>query len=112
MVKRRPALLDRTFAALAHPTRRRILDRLTRGPVSVTELAREHPVSLAAVSKHLDVLEEAGLLRRTKRGRVRQCELATAPMREASAWIARYRQFWEPRFDALARHLARKRMAT
>lgn len=94
--------LDSTFAALADPTRRAIVARLARGDVSVGELARPFNVSLPAVSKHLRVLERAGLLTQDRQGRVRRCRLRAAPMREAGRWIERYRRFWTEQLDALA----------
>lgn len=99
------AALDATFAALADATRRGILARLALGESSVSELARPLDMSLPAVLKHLGRLEEAGLLEATKDGRVRRCRLRPAPLREAGAWIDRYRRFWEERFDALDRYL-------
>jgi DNA-binding transcriptional ArsR family regulator len=97
--------LDTTFAALADGTRRAILARLALGETSVTELARPFTMSLPAVSKHLSVLENAGLLTREKDGRVHRCQIEAAPMKAAAEWIARYRQFWEERLDALDRYL-------
>ncbi len=105
MVKYSHSPLDGTFSALADPTRRAILARLALGEASVTELAEPFDVSLPAVSKHLRVLERAGLLTREKDGRVRRCRLVADPMQEASEWIASYQQFWEERFDALAEYL-------
>ncbi len=95
--------LDLTFAALADPTRRAILTRLAEGDVSVGELAKPFAMSLPAVSKHLRVLERAGLLRQDPQGRVRRCKLRAAPMREAAEWVQRYRRFWTRRLDALAK---------
>ena len=97
--------LDATFGALADPTRRAILARLASGEATVSELAQPFEMSLPAVSKHLGVLEEAGLLMRAKDGRIRRCSLLAEPMREASDWISDYRRFWEDRFDALADYL-------
>lgn len=97
--------LDSVFQALAHPIRRDILEQLADGPESVGELADPYDVSLAAVSKHLRVLEDAGLLDVEKDGRVRRCHLDAAPLSEAFGWLTRYRIFWEDRFDALADHL-------
>ncbi len=98
-------LLDATFGALADPTRRAILARLALGEATVTELATPFDVSLPAVSKHLRVLESAGLLRREIDGRVHRCRLAALPMKDAAAWIETYRAFWETQLDALARYL-------
>ncbi len=94
MVKYRSSL-NRTFAALADPTRRAILARLARGESSVTRLAAPHRISLPAISRHLTVLERAGLLARRREGRVRPCRLVSGPMRPAAAWLARYQRFWE-----------------
>ncbi len=105
MVKYDSALLDRTFAALADPTRRRILAQLAEGEECVTELARPHAMSLAAVSKHLGVLEKAGLLKRERHGRVHSMALEAAPLQEAQAWLDQYRKFWDPRLNAFAAYL-------
>ena len=107
MVKQSAPQLDRTFAALADPTRRSILARLSHGESSVTELAEPFEMSLPAVSKHLCVLERAGLLSRTKDGRVHRIQLRADPMREAADWVAQYRVFWEGKLDALAQFLDR-----
>jgi DNA-binding transcriptional ArsR family regulator len=93
--------LDRTFQALADPTRRAILARLREGAATVSDLAEPFPISLAAVSKHLGVLERAGLVHREARGRERRCHLRAAPLREASGFTSSYRRFWEKRLDAL-----------
>ena len=98
--------LDATFGALSDPTRRAIVERLTRGEASVGELAEPFDVSLPAISKHLTVLEEAGLLVRIKEGRTRRCRLIEEPMREALEWIASYGSFWEGQLDSLERFLA------
>ena len=105
MVKYSSETLDATFGALADPTRRAILERLARGESSVTALAEPFDMSLPAVSKHLRVLESAGLLARERDGRVHRCCLVGGPMEEAARWIARYRIFWERQLDALAEHL-------
>jgi DNA-binding transcriptional ArsR family regulator len=99
--------LDRTFAALSDSTRRAILARLARGDASVGQLAEPFRVSRPAISKHLRVLERAGLVRRSRRGRVSRCELDAAAMREAAEWVERYRKFWEGQLDALARYVER-----
>jgi DNA-binding transcriptional ArsR family regulator len=99
--------LDRTFAALSDPTRRSILARLADGEATVGELARPFRVSRPAISKHLRVLEEAGLVERKRDGRVSRCELDAEPMRDAAEWIGRYRGFWGERLDSLARYLER-----
>jgi DNA-binding transcriptional ArsR family regulator len=105
MVKCSPRLLNRTFAALADPTRRRILEHLAHGDHCVTDLARPYAMSLPAVSKHLRVLENAGLIRRRRNGRVHRLRLQAAPMRQASQWIEEYRRFWEESFDRLDEYL-------
>jgi DNA-binding transcriptional ArsR family regulator len=106
MVKYQDATLDRTFAALADPTRRALLAQLDqRENVSVSELARPFPVSLPAIMKHLDVLSDAGLVTRTKTGRIVSCRLAAAPMQEAVSWLNRYQRFWSERLDRLAAFL-------
>src|SRR5713226_2126850 len=97
--------LDVTFSALADSTRRAILARLARGESSVTELAEPFDMSLPAISKHLRVLQRAGLLAREKNGRVHRCSLAPEPLKQAAEWIARYRAFWEKQLDALADYL-------
>jgi DNA-binding transcriptional ArsR family regulator len=100
------ASLDATFGALADPTRRAILARLAETPeVTVTDLARPFDVSLPAISRHLRVLEGAGLIARRREGRVHHCRVVAAPMKPASEWIARYERFWEEKLDALARYL-------
>ena len=105
MVKCSSRLLDRTFAALADPTRRRILENLAHGDRCVTDLARPHAMSLPAVSKHLRVLEKAGLVRRRRDGRVHRLKLEARPMQQALAWIETYRKFWEASFDRLDEYL-------
>jgi DNA-binding transcriptional ArsR family regulator len=97
--------LDATFGALSDATRRAILARLAHGEATVSELAAPFDVSLPAVSKHLRVLESAGLLRREIDGRVHRCRLAPQPMKDAARWIEHYRAFWENQFDALAKFL-------
>jgi DNA-binding transcriptional ArsR family regulator len=98
--------LDAVFSALSDPTRRRIIARLRAGEASVSDLAQPFEITLPAVTKHLAVLERAGLVKHRKRGRVRTCRLVAAPLRSAEAWIAPYRIFWDKRFDALEAHLA------
>jgi DNA-binding transcriptional ArsR family regulator len=105
MVEYHSKLLDRTFGALADPTRRRILAQLAKGEECVTDLARPHAMSLAAVSKHLIVLEKAGLVKRRRNGRVHALALEAKPMREARAWIDRYRKFWEGNLDQFEKYL-------
>jgi len=94
--------LSTTFAALADPTRRAILARLSAGEASVTELAQPFEMSLPAVSKHLKVLENAGLIARGREAQWRPCRLDAAPMREASEWLDRYAKFWSDSLDRLA----------
>lgn len=105
MVKYSPRLLDRTFGALADPTRRRILEQLAHGDRCVTDIARPYSMSLPAVSKHLRVLEKAGLVRRRRDGRVHRLKLDAAPMKQAQQWIEEYRRFWEESFDRLDEYL-------
>ncbi|HEY3170502.1 MAG TPA: metalloregulator ArsR/SmtB family transcription factor [Thermoanaerobaculia bacterium] len=99
--------LDATFGALADPTRRAILAHLALSPESsVGDLARPFAMSLPAISKHLRVLEGAGLLARRRDGRVHHCHLVASPMKTAAEWMAHYREFWEARLDALERYLS------
>ena len=97
--------LDGAFSALADPTRRAIVGRLARGPARVTDIAQRFPMSLTAVSKHLKVLEGAGLVRRRREGREHHLELRPAPLREIARWTARYERFWNQKLDALAAFL-------
>lgn len=101
----RAADLDAVFAALSHPIRRSIIERLSAGECTVSDLAAPHDVSAPAISKHLRVLEEAGLLEQTPDGRVRRCSLNAAPLSAAFGWIVQYRLFWEDALDALADHV-------
>jgi len=105
MVKYSPQVLNRTFAALADPTRRRILAHLARGDKCVTRLARPYAMSLPAISKHLRVLEKAGLLRRSRYGRVHEMRLEARPLQQAARWVEEYRKFWEGSLDRLAEYL-------
>ena len=98
--------IDLTFAALADPTRRRIVARLARGRARVTDLAEPFDMSLNAVSKHLKVLERAGLVHRQRCGREHFLRLRPAPLREVAAWTSKYERFWSERLDALADFLA------
>lgn len=100
--------LDSVFSALADPTRRSILRALARHPATINEIAEPFPVSLNAVSKHVMVLERAGLVRREIRGREHHCSIEPRPLREANAWLEAYRQFWEQRLDALEVYVDRK----
>ncbi len=97
--------LSTTFAALADPTRRAILAQLIAGEASVQELAEPFDMSLPAVSKHLKVLERAGLITRARDAQRRPCRIRAAPLREATDWMIRYRQFWEDGFDRLDDYL-------
>lgn len=97
--------LSATFAALADPTRRAILARLAEGAATVTELAAPFRISLAAVSKHLKVLERAGLIVRGKRAQWRPCRLEAEPLKDATDWLEQYRAFWEASFDRLDEYL-------
>jgi DNA-binding transcriptional ArsR family regulator len=97
--------LDRTFAALADPTRRAILGRLTAGTASVTELAEPFEMSLPAVSKHLKVLERAGLITRGRERQWRPARLEAGPLKEVAEWTERYRRFWEESYDRLDEYL-------
>jgi len=109
MVKYSSIDLNAVFSALSDPTRRAIVERLAKGRSSVSELARPFKISLPAISKHLRILEEAGLLIRTKTGRVHYLRLNSTPLRNAIRWIERYRQFWENRFDVLDAYLKNNR---
>ena len=100
--------LSRTFAALADPTRRAILARLERGKLSISALAEPFAIKLPAVMKHLDVLQGAGLIARSKRGRSVDVRLTPAPLRGATEWLRRYERFWSPALDRLAAHAERK----
>jgi DNA-binding transcriptional ArsR family regulator len=105
MVKYSSRTLNQTFAALADPTRRRILAHLARGDRCVTDLAQPHAMSLPAVSKHLRVLEKAGLLRRRRYGRMHEMQLDAKPLKQAARWVEEYRKFWEGSLDRLAAYL-------
>jgi DNA-binding transcriptional ArsR family regulator len=100
-----PERLNATFAALADPTRRAILARLASGERAVTELAEPFDMSLPAVSKHLKVLERAGLIARGREAQWRPCRLEAVPLQEASVWLAQYRSLWEQRLDRLDDYL-------
>jgi DNA-binding transcriptional ArsR family regulator len=98
--------LSTTFAALADPTRRAILDRLATGEATVNELAEPFPISVQAVSKHLAVLERAGLIERGRSAQLRPSRLRGAPLQEATRWLQSYRRFWDESFDRLEDRLA------
>ncbi len=100
-----PDRLDATFAALADPTRRAILARLASGATSVSELAEPFAMSMPAISKHLKVLQRAGLIERGREAQWRPCRLAPAPLKDASDWLEHYRRFWEESFDRLEDYL-------
>ena len=106
MTAEAPSRLDRTFAALADPTRRAILARLAAGEATVTELASPFAMSLPAVSKHLKVLEGAGLIARSRQRQWRPARLDASPLREVAEWAERYRRFWEESYDRLDDYLA------
>jgi DNA-binding transcriptional ArsR family regulator len=97
--------LTATFSALADPTRRAILARLCQGETSVTELAKPFRISLPAVTKHLKVLQRAGLISRSRQAQLRPCKLEARPLREVADWVAEYRRFWEQRLDRLEDYL-------
>jgi DNA-binding transcriptional ArsR family regulator len=97
--------LSHTFAALADPTRRAILARLTTGETSVTELAEPFDMSMPAICKHLKVLERAGLIARSRHAQWRPCSLAAGPLKEVADWVEHYRGFWEQSFDRLDDYL-------
>jgi DNA-binding transcriptional ArsR family regulator len=97
--------LSTTFSALADPTRRAILTRLTTGEATVTDLAAPFDISLPAISKHLKVLERAGLIERGREAQWRPCKLKAEPLRQVDDWLAKYRQFWEESFERLDEYL-------
>ena len=101
-----PDRLSLTLSALADPTRRGILARLATGPATVTELAEPYDMSLAAVSKHLKVLEGAGLISRGRDAQYRPCKLEAGPLRDVAGWLEDYRKFWEASLDRLEDYLA------
>jgi DNA-binding transcriptional ArsR family regulator len=104
--------LSAVFAALADPTRRAILARLADGEATVNQLAEPFPISLQAVSKHLKVLEQAGLITRGRDAQWRPCRLEAGPLRDVSEWAERYRQFWDARYDRLDSYLQELRQTT
>jgi DNA-binding transcriptional ArsR family regulator len=105
MVNYNDAQLDLAFGALSHPIRRGILARLATGEATVSELAKPFKVSAPAISKHMRILEEAGLLSRRKQGREHHCRLEAKRMQQAERWLEHYRKFWNDRLDALERYL-------
>ena len=104
--------LSVVFAALADPTRRAILARLAEGPATVNEIAEPFDMTLPAISKHLKVLERAGLISRGRQAQWRPCTLEAEPLREATEWMGRYRRFWDHSFDRLDAHLKTLMKAT
>jgi DNA-binding transcriptional ArsR family regulator len=106
-----PDQLSTTFSALADPTRRAILARLATGEVSVTKLAEPFDMSMPAISKHLKVLERAGLIARGREAQWRPCRLDAGPLKEVSDWVDNYRRFWEESFDRLDAYLAELKSA-
>ena len=109
MVNNLDRALDRTFSAVSDPTRRAILARLARGEATVTELAApfQSTKSLPAISRHLRILEQAGLMRRRKVGRTHHCRLVADPLSDAAAWLAAYQRFWEAQLSALDNYLSK-----
>ena len=107
MVKYKP--LDRTLAAIADPTRRQILERLSRGPASMSELAQPLEISLPGLMKHVRVLEQARLVESRKDGRTRRCRLGPARMDDVASWVEEYRSQWERRLDRLESYLENKK---
>jgi DNA-binding transcriptional ArsR family regulator len=104
----RSTALDATFTALGDPTRRAILARLQDGDARVTDIAGDFPISLNSVSKHIRILERAGLLRRSVHGREHRLSLSAEPLAEAAAWMEHYRRFWEERLGALETYVLAK----
>ncbi|HLF42602.1 MAG TPA: metalloregulator ArsR/SmtB family transcription factor [Acidimicrobiia bacterium] len=102
-------VLDRTFSALADPTRREILDRLGRGPASISELAKPFGMSLTGLKKHVQILEEASLVTTEKIGRTRECRLGPEQLEDAVSWIEMYRRYWERRLDGIEAYLEAKK---
>jgi DNA-binding transcriptional ArsR family regulator len=103
------ATLDRAFSALADPTRRDILERLGRGPATISELAEPYGMSLTGLKKHVRILEEADLVSTEKIGRTRECRLGPEQLEDAAQWIEMYRSHWERRLDRLEAYLERKK---
>jgi DNA-binding transcriptional ArsR family regulator len=103
------ASLNRTFSALADPTRRDILERLGRGPATISELAEPYAMSLTGLKKHVRILEEADLVSTEKVGRTRECRLGPGKLEDAAQWIEMYRSHWDRRLDRLEAYLERKK---
>ena len=110
MVNNHSYTLDRVFSALSDPTRRAILDRLKQGSCTAGELAKPFAISLPAISKHLRVLEHAGLISRTREGRTQLCAFDIHTLREAARWLEHYRHFWDHNLDALEQFLVKKKL--
>ena len=100
-----PDPIDGVFAALADPTRRAILARLARGEATAGDIAAAFPISPQAISKHLNVLENAGLIVRTRQAQWRRCRIAPGPLRDVAAWVEQYRRLWDERYDVLDDYL-------
>lgn len=111
MVAQQTQALDRVFLALGHPVRRKILERLATSAATVTDIAEPFEMSLNAVSKHLKVLEKAGLIQRQVLGREHYCRLRPQPLEEASDWLTYYRVFWTSRFDAMEQELIARKLS-
>ncbi len=109
MIASQPQELNRVFLALGHPVRRQILARLAQGEATVTDIAEPFDLSLNAISKHLKVLERAGLIERQVLGREHYCHICPEPLKEASEWLAYYQAFWTSRLDAMEQELIAKR---
>jgi DNA-binding transcriptional ArsR family regulator len=109
MVEHRQVDLDRVYGALSHPSRREMLEQLATAPARITDLADRFDISFAGVSKHVHVLEDAGLLRREVQGREHRLSLEALPLASASSWLATYRRFWEQRLDLLDRRIRESR---
>lgn len=107
MVKYKSEDLDRIFSALSDPTRRAIIEKLSHGEATVSELAKPFDMSLPAISKHIRVLENAGLVVRERDGRLQRCTCNAEPIKAAADWLERYRSFWEAKFNALDKYLHR-----
>ena len=103
--------LDRSFSALADPTRRDILERLARGPATISELAQPFDISLPGLMKHVRILEQAQLVKTVKQGRARQCQLGSEHLDDAGRWIQTYQRHWERRLDRLGTYLERQKGA-
>ena len=109
MVNNHSHTLDSVFSALSDPTRRAILERVRQGTCTAGELAKPFDISLPAISRHLRVLEHAGLISRTREGRTQLCTFDIHTLREAARWLERYRRFWDHNLDALEEYLVKKK---